>query len=194
MTQESKLKVAEQALHAWQDGARTGDWSALIGMLAENACVTMPFVERRRGPKQGPAEAKELFRHAADDLTIRLDQQPTGGILTDGADRFAWELVGEGTVGGKPARVPICLWFTIRDDRVAVIKEAQNKRSICRIIGGTSRCVLTMQQQKTRMNCCIVLVQRTMPQPFRLLIAKQRYSGWRLLSAINWIGPSMSWK
>jgi len=119
-----KREVAEQALKAWQEGARTGDWLQLIGMLTDDVTVTMPFGEKWRGTKHGRTEARELFRHAAEDLSIRLDQQPSSDVMGDGAGGFAWELVGEGTVGGKPAHVPICLWFTVSDDgKVAAIRE-----------------------------------------------------------------------
>jgi hypothetical protein len=124
MNFNSKRAAATRGLDDWRTGARTGDWTALLGHLAENVRIELPFPEPHRGEKIGRAEAERLFSFAADVLKIRLDQQPIGPGTADENGRFAWELVGEGTVGGRPVRVPISLWFTIDDEgMVAAIRE-----------------------------------------------------------------------
>jgi len=113
-----------RARPTWHTGALTGDWSALLDLLADDVEIVMPFGQQWAGLQHGKTNAAELFRHAAEDLVIRLDQTPTIGPLVDGNNRFAWELRGSGTVGGKETSVSICLWFTVRGDgRIVSIHE-----------------------------------------------------------------------
>jgi hypothetical protein len=84
----SGRSLLEREVAAFNDGVRTGDWSALVALFADDA--ELEFVGIPVGPFRGRDAIAEAYRTQPPDDEI---------VLLDGGPRYAWSQEPERPAG-----------------------------------------------------------------------------------------------
>jgi len=82
------LSLLEREVEAFNAGVRTGDWTALVELFADDA--ELEFVGIPVGPFRGRAAIAEAYRTQPPDDEI---------VLLDGGPRYAWSREPERAAG-----------------------------------------------------------------------------------------------
>jgi ketosteroid isomerase-like protein len=113
-----EMHPAMTAMNHWIIGAATGDWTRLIGMLAESVTFHVP-VEGFAGVRHGAADAIRFFDWLA--ATVRADLVVHAVLM--GESGVAFEVQVTGTMHGEAFTQRLCLVFEMRDGRVQQFRE-----------------------------------------------------------------------
>ncbi|MGI5241118.1 nuclear transport factor 2 family protein [Dactylosporangium sp. CA-139066] len=112
------MDTADTAMRHWIAGAATGDWCALVALLAPAVEFHVP-VSGFAGIQHGVEPAERFFAG----LTARLRAELTVIARLDGDGRTAFEVNVAGLLSGRPFEQRLCLVFVIADGKVREFRE-----------------------------------------------------------------------
>lgn len=113
-------QLGEQAVAAWRQGFKTGDFTALIAMFDDNIEFRLgvaPYNKTRRGKADAVAALQNY-----QSLTIRVDQTPITPPMFNGMST-TFEFNAKGTFSGNPVEANFLVVFDILNGKISRMRE-----------------------------------------------------------------------